>query len=83
MPRGNPNPKISTETQFAAVDDFQGELSKKAIAIRLPVEVDAYLRSLDVAERTALLRTAIIEAVKAHWDQTNSDSSNDQGDSES
>lgn len=56
---GNP------ETYFKA--DFQGEISKKPVAVKLPVDLDAYVRSL--SNQSEWLRQAVADAYERDMQQ--------------
>ena len=53
---GNPNPKYKFKSNYA------GEVAGKPISVKLPVEIDAWVRSLP--NRTEWLRQVIAEAVE-------------------
>lgn len=69
MPKGNPSP-IQTEEfkarQFARADESGEPLSEKAIGVKLPVSVDAAIRSSFASpqEKGAWLRRVITEAAQ-------------------
>jgi hypothetical protein len=65
MPKGNPNPVITPEfkaQQFKPQGEVIGQLSNKAIGIKLPVEIDQVVRSLP--NKAAWLRQVITEAAQ-------------------
>jgi hypothetical protein len=62
----NPNPERSKEFKSREFKAIAGEpLAKNPICIKLPMEVDEYLRSLPQDVRVKLVRDAICNAVKA------------------
>jgi hypothetical protein len=64
MPKGNRGPKAKEfiEQQFKAQGEITTDLSKKAIAVKLPVDVDVVVRS--VPHMAAWLRRVITEAAQ-------------------
>jgi hypothetical protein len=65
MPKGNPNPVITPEfkaQQFKPQGEVKAELSKKAIAVKLPIDVDKAIRALP--QSAAWLRQVITEAAQ-------------------
>jgi hypothetical protein len=64
MPKGNRGPKAKEfiEQQFKAQGEITTDLSKKAIAVKLPVDVDVVVRS--VPNMAAWLRRVITEAAQ-------------------
>jgi hypothetical protein len=65
MPKGNPNPVITPEfkaQQFKPQGEVNGQLSSKAIGIKLPVEIDEVVRSLP--NKAEWLRRIIAEAAQ-------------------
>lgn len=64
MSKGNRGPKAKEflERQFKAQGEVTGELSKKAIAVKLPVAIDSAVRS--VPDMAAWLRRVIAEAAQ-------------------
>jgi hypothetical protein len=64
MPKGNRGPKSKEfiEQQFKAQGEITTDLSKKAIAVKLPVDVDGVVRS--VPNMAAWLRRVITEAAQ-------------------
>ena len=66
MPNRNPKPKDSAfhkNKRIAQTDRPLKPLAKKAISVKLEVDIDTYLRSLPVKDRTILVREAITSAV--------------------
>ncbi|NET44753.1 hypothetical protein [Okeania sp. SIO2B3] len=66
MPNRNPKPKDSAfhkNKNVAQTNRPLKPLAKKVIGIKLEVDIDTYLRSLPVKERTILIREAITSAV--------------------
>jgi hypothetical protein len=66
-PGGNPNPIQTAEflaQQFPAAADIpEGvELADKPLCVKLPVDIDAYVRSLP--HRSQWIRRVIVEAAK-------------------
>lgn len=53
---GNPNPK------FKFKSEYEGQVAEKPVSVKLPVEVDQFVRSLP--NRTEWLRRVIVEAVE-------------------
>lgn len=49
------------KTRFKSVDNASN-LAKQATGVKLPVDIDALIRALPVAERSAWLRRIITEA---------------------
>ncbi|GGA02376.1 MULTISPECIES: hypothetical protein [unclassified Okeania] len=69
MPNRNPKPKDSAfhkNKRIAQTNRPLKPLAKKAISVKLEVDIDTYLRSLPVKERTILIREAITSAVVEH-----------------
>jgi hypothetical protein len=58
---GNPNPKCKFTT------DYPKKVAKKAVAVKLPIEVDEFVRSLP--NRTDWLRQAIVAQFEKEMEQ--------------
>jgi hypothetical protein len=64
MPKGNRGPKAKEfiEQQFKAQGEITTDLSKKAIAVKLPIDIDGAVRS--IPNMAAWLRRVITEAAQ-------------------
>ncbi len=65
MPKGNPNPVIPLEfkeKQFKRSDETTEPLADKTLAVRVPIDVDAMVRSLP--NKSAWLRRIIVDAAQ-------------------
>jgi hypothetical protein len=64
MPKGNRGTKAKEfiEQQFKPQGEVTNELSKKAIAVKLPIDIDGAVRS--IPNMSAWLRCVIIEAAQ-------------------
>ena len=64
MPKGNRGPKAQEflDRQFKAQGEVTQALSKKAIAVKLPVDVDGAVRS--IPNMAAWLRRVIVDAAQ-------------------